>query len=295
MVLDGNEINKTIINAIRNAIPDRMYISIMYRYRMGKRLNLKDPKTYNEKLQWMKLNYHIPEYSLLVDKEAVKRKVAEIIGQEYIIPTLGVWTSFDDIDFESLPNQFVLKCTHDSGGIVICTDKRYFNMENARRTINKSMKTNYYKLGREWPYKNVVPRIIAEQYMEDYTTKELRDYKFFCFDGNVKYLFVASDRQKDEDTKFDFFDADYNHLRIIQGHPNASVTPKRPKNFEQMKILAEKLSANMPHVRVDFYEVNGKIYFGELTFYHHGGWTPFDPEEWDRIFGDCLVLPSVQK
>ena len=284
-----------IINIIRNAIPDKQYVYLMYRYRMGKKLNLKHPKTYNEKLQWLKLYYHVPEYSTLVDKFLVKHKVASIIGKKYIIPTYGVWNKFDEIDFNNLPNKFVLKCTHDSGGIVICQDKQRFDQKRAKEIIELSLKTNYYKLGREWPYKSVKPRIIAEKYMEDSVTNELRDYKFFCFNGRVRFLFVATDRQKHEDTKFDFFDAEYKHLNIIQGHPNAKTIPEKPKNFTLMKSLAEKLSADMPHVRVDFYEVDGNVFFGELTFFHHGGWTPFKPEKWDYIFGKHLILPDIKK
>ncbi len=274
-------------------LPDEAYISWHYRVSFGKKLNLKNPKTYNEKLQWLKLYDRNPIYTTLVDKYAVKRYVASIIGEEYIIPTLGVWDKFDDIDFNKLPNQFVFKCTHDSGGLVICKDKKHFDKNKAKEKINKSLKTNYYLCGREWPYKNVKPRIIAEQYMEDTETEELRDYKFFCFDGKVKALYIATDRQKpNEDTKFDFFDENFNHLPFEQAHPNAKVPPKKPINFEKMKELASVLSAGIPHVRVDFYEVNGKVYFGEMTFYHVGGFMPFEPEEWDYKLGEWLTLPT---
>ena len=227
---------------------------------MGKKLNLKNPKTYNEKLQWMKLYDRNPLYTRLVDKYEVKPYVAERIGQEYIIPTLGVWDRVEDIDFDALPDQFVLKCTHDSGGLVICRDKSKLNIEEAKRKLNKSLKNNFFYVGREWPYKNVKPRILAEAYMEDTATAELRDYKFFCFDGVVKAMFVATDRQKEgEEVKFDFYDADYNHLPFRQGHPNANRPTEKPATFEQMRQLAEKLSRGLPQVRVDLYEVNGKI------------------------------------
>ena len=259
---------------------------------MNKKLNLKNPKTFNEKLQWLKLYDRKPEYTKMVDKYEAKKYVAEKIGEEYIIPTLGVWDNFDDIDFDSLPNQFVLKCTHDSGTIVICTDKSNFDIESAKQKIDSRMTFNYYYMWREWPYKDVKPRIIAEKYMVDSTTEELRDYKFFCFNGEVKALFVATDRQKSgEEVKFDFFDANYNHLPIRQGHPNALIPPKKPECFEEMKKLAQKLSENIPQVRVDFYEVDGKIYFGELTFSHYGGIVPFEPEKWDYKFGDWITLP----
>ena len=264
----------------------------VFKERMGYDLDLDNPKTYSEKLQWLKLYYHDPLYTTLVDKYAVKQYVEEKIGIEYLIPTLGVWNRFKDIDFNALPNQFVLKCTHDSGGLVICKDKLRFNIEKARETINGCLNHNFYYSGFEWPYKDVKPRIIAEQYMEDTKTKELRDYKFFCFDGIVKFLFIATDRQNREEPYFDFFDADFNYLDMRQGHPNAPILPEKPQCFEEMKRLAAILSKDIPQVRVDFYEVDGKVYFGEMTFFHHGGWTKFDPEEWDVIFGNEIKLPE---
>ena len=270
-----------------------MYLKLVFIQRMGKKANLRNPRTFSEKLQWLKLYDRNPEYTTMVDKYEAKEYVAEKLGDEYIIPTLGVWNKFENIDFDSLPEQFVLKCTHDSGGIVICKNRDDFDMESARKKINKSLKTEYYWTTREWPYKKVRPRIIAEQYMEDAKTEELRDYKFFCFNGEVKALFVATERQKKgEEVKFDFFDADFNHLDIRQGHPNASVLPEKPETFEKMKELAAVLSKGIPQIRVDFYEVNGKIYFGELTFSHFAGMVPFEPEEWDRTFGDWIKLPS---
>jgi hypothetical protein len=274
------------------SLSDEKYLKIMYKHRMGKELNLDNPVTYCEKLQWLKLNGRNPLYSTLVDKYEVKKYVADLIGEKYIIKTLGVWDSFDDIDFDKLPNSFVLKCTHDSGGISICKNRESFNFDNARKKINKCLRTDYYLKSREWPYKAVKPRIIAEEYMEDASTKELRDYKFFCFGGEVKLLFVASERQKkEEETKFDFFDMDFNHLDFTNGHPNAKKLPEKPDCFDEMKRLATILSQGMPHVRVDFYEVNGRVYFGEITFFHWSGMMPFRPEKWDRILGDWIQLP----
>ncbi len=198
---------------------------------------------------------------------------------------------FDDIDFDKLPNRFVLKCTHDSGGLVICKDKSQFDVKSAKKRINKCLKRNYYYHGREWPYKNVKPRIIAEEYKEDSNSRELCDYKFFCFDGKVKALFIASDRQKNgEETKFDFFDENFNFLPFTNGHPNASILPEKPKNFEKMKLLSQKLSKGFAHVRVDFYEVDNKVYFGEITLSHWSGMVPFVPEEWDLKLGNLLQL-----
>lgn len=271
---------------------DEKYLKLVYKSKMKRELNLDDPKTFNEKLQWLKLYDRKPEYTKMVDKYEAKLYVAERIGEEHIIKNYGVWDSFDDIDFDKLPDKFVLKCTHDCGGLVICRDKSKLDKEAARKKINKSLKVNYFYSGREWPYKDVKPRIIAEEYMEDERTGELPDYKFFCFDGEVKAMFIATERQKGGEVKFDFFDSEFNHLDFRQGHPNASVCPRKPERFDEMKKLAEKLSAGIPQLRVDFYEVNGRIYFGELTFYHFTGMVPFEPAEWDKTFGDWINLPK---
>lgn len=272
---------------------DSIFLKIRFRACMGYPLNLKNPKTFNEKLQWLKIHDRKPLYTTMVDKYEAKKYVANIIGEEYIIPTIAVYDRVEDIDFDTLPNQFVMKCTHDSGGLVICKDKSELDKGAALKTLNHFLHRRYFWQSREWPYKNVKPRIIVEKYMEDEKTKELRDYKFFCFDGVVKALFIASERQvKNEETKFDFFDAEFRHLDIKNGHPNASVSIAKPETFKQMKMLAEKLSQNIPHLRVDFYEVNGKVYFGELTFTHWSGFVPFEPKEWDYKFGEWLKLPS---
>lgn len=274
-----------------NWINDEQYLKIVYRVRLGKRLNLSNPQTYNEKLQWLKLYNRQPKYTQMVDKYEVKTIVAKAIGEGYIIPTLGVWEHFDEIDFDQLPQQFVLKCTHDSGGLVVVKDKFKFNKDKARNKIEHCLKHNFFWGMREWPYKGVKPRIIAEQYMEDEQTHELRDYKFFCFGGEVKALFIATERMKQgEETKFDFFDEEFHHLPFTNGHPNAEVLPKKPTCFDEMKMLAAKLSKGIPHVRVDFYEVNGKVYFGEMTFFHWSGLTAFKPEEWDYKFGEWITL-----
>ncbi|EPC05289.1 hypothetical protein HMPREF0994_06957 [Lachnospiraceae bacterium 3_1_57FAA_CT1] len=276
-----------------DCLSDKMYLKLVFRAKMGMRLNLQNPQTFNEKLQWLKLHDRKPEYTSMVDKYEAKKYVAERIGEEYIIPTLGVWDNFEEIDFDSLPNQFVLKTTHDSGGVVICRDKISFDKKKAREKLEKSLKRNYYMQGREWPYKDVKPRIIAEQYMVDESGYELKDYKLFCFDGFAKAMFIASDRYKaGEETKFDFFDMDFKHLPFTNGHPNAEHEIKRPESFEKMKELAGKLSEGIPQVRVDFYDINGQIYFGELTLSHWGGMVPFKPEEWDYKFGEWIKLPD---
>lgn len=206
-----------------------------------------------------------------------------------IIPTLGVWDKFDEIDFEKLPNQFVLKCTHASEGLVIIKDKAKLDKAVAKEKIDAALKQNFYYIGREWSYKNVKPRIIAEQYTEDYIDGESRDYKFFCFNGVPKEMFIASDRASDH-VKFDYYDLEFNHLGIKQKYPNAQKTLRKPVTLEKMIEVSKILSKGYPHVRVDFYEVNGKVYFGELTFYHFSGFMPFESSKWDDIFGDWLGI-----
>lgn len=269
-------------------LPDGVYCQLNYFGHFHRFANLKNPKTYNEKLNWLKLHDHNPAYTKLVDKYEVKPIIARLIGEEYVIPTLGVWDSFDQIDFDALPDQFVLKCTHDSEGIVIVKDKAALNMEAAREKIENALKQNFFYIGREWPYKGVKPRIIAEQYMEDHVDGELRDYKFFCFDGEPKAMFIATDRAVD-DVKFDYFDLDFHHLDIKQKYPNAGMV-RKPVTFDKMIELAGVISRGFPHVRVDFYEVDGRLYFGEFTLYHFSGFMPFQPEKWDRIFGEWLKI-----
>lgn len=271
---------------------DRLYLKMLYRNRMKKPLNLENPRTYNEKLQWLKLYDRNPLYTMMVDKAAVKEYVAGRIGEEYIIPTLGVWDTFDDIDFEALPDQFVLKCTHDSGGMVICEDKSKLDISKAREQINHALKRKYYLNTREWPYKDVKPRIIAEQYMVDESGYELKDYKFFVFDGVMQAMFIATDRTAKTETCFDFFDRDFRHLPFTNGHPNAAREIPKPENYEKMIEIAERLGNVMPHSRIDLYNINGKIYFGEITLFHWSGLKPFVPGEWDYSFGSWIKLPK---
>ncbi len=287
-----NNTVKEIVKKLVGLLPTKMWLSWRFKQRVGYKMDWKNPKTFNQKIQWLKVYNKKEEYTQMVDKAEAKKYVAERIGEEYIVPTLGVYNKFDDINFEEMPQRFVIKCTHDSGGLVIVRDKASFDKVKAKKKIEKALKVNPYTVDREWPYKNVKPRIIVEQYLEDSKTSELRDYKFFCFNGEVKALFIASDRYKEgEETKFDFFDAEYNHLPFTNGHPNASVVPEKPQQFELMKELAKELSKGIPHVRVDFYEVDGKVYFGELTFSHWSGMTSFDPIEWDYKFGEWIDLP----
>ena len=279
---------KKMLKKLTRLLPDKTYIKFKYYSRFKKFPNLKKPKTFNEKLQWLKLYDRNPEYTKMVDKYEVRKYIAEKIGEEYLIPLIGVWTSFDEIDFDCLPEQFVLKCTHNSGGLVICKDKSKLDIEKTRKRINGSLKNNYYWSGREWPYKKVKPRIIAEKYMVDESGTELKDYKFFCFDGEPKVMFIATDRP--HDTRFDFFDMEFNHLPFTNGHPNADRELKKPDGFQEMIELAKSLSKGIKQSRIDFYDINGKVYFGEITFFHWSGLTPFEPEEWDYTLGEYIKL-----
>jgi len=270
-------------------VPDSLYCQINYFAHFHKFANLKKPRTYNEKLNWLKLHDHNPAYIKLVDKYEVKPIIADLIGREYIIPTIGVWDNFDDIDFGQLPDQFVLKCTHDSEGLVVVKDKTTLDKSAIKKKIEAAIKQNFFYIGREWPYKEVKPRIIAEPYLEDHIDGELRDYKFFCFNGEPKAMFIASDRAINE-VKFDYFDLSFKHLDIKQKYPNAG-NVRKPVTFDKMIELSKIISKGYPHVRVDFYEVNGKVLFGEFTLYHFSGFMPFQPEEWDMLFGEWLELP----
>lgn len=277
---------------LKGHVPGEEFLKRRFHIVTGRELDLDDPRTYTEKLQWLKLYDNRPEYTRMVDKYEVKQYVAEKIGPEYVIPLLGVWDRAEDIDFDSLPDRFVLKTTHDSGGIVVCQDKAKLDIPAARKRLAHFLKRKYYDQNREWPYKHVVPRIIAEAYMEDSRQGELRDYKFFTFGGEPKVLYIAQGRGRGEPTVADFFDMEFNHLDLTIDHDKAPVPPEKPRCFEEMKGLAAKLSQGTPQLRVDFYEVDGKVYFGEMTFFHCSGCATFHPAEWDKTFGDWVTLPE---
>lgn len=278
---------------VYDSMDDEAFLKMIYKAKMGKELNLDHPQTFNEKLNWLKIHDHNPLYTKLVDKYEVKKIVGDMIGNEHIIPTLGVWDSFDEIDFNSLPDQFVLKCTHDSGGLVICRDKSQLDLKAARKKINYFMKRRYFSQNREWPYKNVKHRIIAEQYMEDSSSEQLYDYKFFCFGGTVKCMKVDFDRFKEHHANY--FDKNGQLLGFgeIICPPKFDQEIELPGNFTQMIDYAEQLTAGRPFLRADFYDVNGQVYFGELTFYPASGMGPFTSEEWDYKLGDWIHLPDV--
>ena len=274
-------------------LPDKLYLNIFYFSTTGKFINFKNPKGFNEKLQWLKVNDRRPEYTKLVDKLAVREHIKEVLGEEYLFPLLGYWESFDDIDFSALPNQFALKCNHDSGSTKVIRDKSALTDEDIaamREMFSARLKKDFFYAGREYPYKGIKPCIIAEKLMIDEKNpeKSIEDYKFFCFDGVPKVMFVATDRATD--CKFDFFDMDFNHLDIVNIHPNNEKSIQKPEKFEEMKAIAAKLSKGMRQVRIDLYEINGEIYFGEYTFFHGGGFRLFEPSEWERKLGDWVDL-----
>ena len=275
---------------ISHLIPDKLYLRIQHRGFIGRKLNLNNPETFNEKLQWLKIYNRKPIQKIKVDKYEVKKYVADTIGSNYIIPTLGVWESFDDIDFNTLPTRFVLKCTHDSGSIVICKDKENLDFNKARAKLNKGISTESYYWGREWPYKGLVPRIIAEKYLEEQSTGKLEDYKFFCFNGKVKCFKIDFDRFSDHHANY--YDTDGNLLPFgeIVCTPNYNRQLQMPQHLQLMISLAEQLSCNEPFVRIDFYESEGKVYFGEITYYPAAGFGPFIPDEWDYTLGSWINL-----
>ena len=291
-MIDTNSIITKIIRRLvllfSRFYSDRKFLEALFPLRVGYKLNLDNPKTFNEKLQWLKLYDRKPKYTQMVDKVEAKKYVANIIGEEYIIPTLAVYDRVEDIDFDALPNQFVLKCTHDSGGVVICHDKSKFDKKVALKKLAKALKVNYYYRNREWPYKNVRPRIVAEQYITDGYEWGLRDYKFYCFKGYPKVMFIGKDRQKEP--KFNFYDMEFNKLPFMRGYPNFNEEIEKPEGWDEMVKMAGKLSKDIPQLRVDFYNVNGKIFFGELTFFPGSGMVPFNPIEWDYKLGEMISL-----
>lgn len=271
-------------------IPDKLYLKWLFRLKMGYRLNLDNPQTFSEKLQWLKLYNRKPEYTQMVDKVGAKEYVAKIIGEEYIIPTIGVWDSVDDIDFDKLPNQFVLKTTHGGGntGVVICRDKANFDIAAAKRKLNKSLRQDIYTLFREWPYKDVKRRIIAEDVIGG---DDISDYKFSCYNGVATDVMICMDRTSG-DTKFYFWDANWNLLRYNKRGKAAPADfhIPQPKNLDKMFEIAGILSQGIPYLRVDLYNIDGKIYFGEMTFFPQSGFDSNLLTETELLFGSRIKL-----
>lgn len=281
---------------------DKVYIKKKYRTKFGKDLNLRSPETFNEKLQWLKLYHRKPQYTDMVDKYKVREYIATRVGEEYLIPSLGVWDDPDQIDFDALPDRFVLKCTHNSGyGTCICQDRSKLNVEQVKQELRNGLAQDYYRTSREWPYKNVTRRIVGEKFMIDESNKDTKkaliDYKVFTFNGEPKLIYVYQSAHTERGSKpvntyCDVFDPEWNLQPIYQNFGNDPVTPARPQNLEKMLELSRKLSEGIPFLRVDMYEINGKVYVGEMTFYSWAGFEPFHPEEWDYKLGSWLNLPD---
>ncbi len=271
-----------------DSMPDEKYIKRMYKCSIGRELDLQNPKTFTEKLNWLKLYDHRPEYTLMADKYESKKIIAEIVGSRYVIPTLVVWESFDEIDFDSLPEQFVLKCTHDSGSVIIVQDKSRLNIKKACRILQKGLGRNYYSEFREWPYKDIKPRIMAEQYLSDIQA----EYKIFCFDGEPGLILVCKGKAHGEGRTNDYYDMSFKHIPVRAEYPNAPTPDEKPVELDEMLEVARKLSAGIPQVRIDFYLAGGKVYTGEITFYHEAGNTKFKPEIYDEKFGELITLPE---
>jgi len=277
-------------NGFLNWLPDKPYLKLFYWGMVGKKLNLREPKGFNEKLQWLKLYFRDDAYKKLVDKYEVKSYIHDHYPEIRLINTLGIWNNAEDVDYNSLPNQFVVKCTHDSGSTIICQRKQEFDAAKSREMLKTSLKKDMYKYGREWVYKGISPRIIAEEYVHDDNSAELKDYKFLCFGGKVKCCFVGSDRFSEKGLHTSYFDRDWNPLPFTRHYPRRDDIPK-PGKLEQMIELAERMSKDIPFVRIDFYIINDEIYFGEYTFFPGCGFLEFNPDKWDYVLGEWLQLP----
>lgn len=294
--------NERVIFLANHGFYDRMddasYLKMLFRSYIGYDLNLSNPRSFNEKLQWLKLNDHRPEYTDYADKYRVRPYIEKTIGGEYLVPLLGVWDTAEEIDFDRLPDRFALKCNHDSGrGVYLCRDKSKLDEDAVRKLFRQSLQRNYYLRGREWPYKNIKPRIICETLLGDDggqsdSAFDLMDYKIMCFNGEAKCSFVCSDRYSDDGLKVTFFDRDWNVMPFIRHYPISSRPIPRPRLYEKMLELSETLSKGMPFARIDWYEVNGKLYFGEITLYPGSGFEEFTPVSADYELGSWITLPS---
>ncbi len=269
---------------------DEAFSKLKFRYIMGYPLNLKDPKTFNEKLQWLKLYNTDPIFDTLVDKYKVKDYVADKIGSKYIVPTYGVWDSFDDIDFDSLPDSFALKCNHDSGGLYLVPDKSLMDMDAARKKIQGCLDYNYYWHSREKVYKNIKPRVLAEKYLIG-GERGMTDYKFYCFGGEPKFIYVSVGLDDHATALISFLTLDWEFApfqRIDYAH--YETLPEKPQHLDEMIDIARKLSEGHRFLRIDLYEYEGQVYFSEYTIIPNGGFMKFDPPEYDKIIGEWLRL-----
>ena len=279
-------------------MPDRAYISMSYLIKTHSFMHWSNPVSFSEKLQWLKVNNRNPIYSKLVDKYEVKEFISETIGQQYAIPTLAVWNNVEEIDFNLLPQAFVLKCTHDSGSVIICKNKEFFDYEQAKKKLNHHLKRNLYYLSREWPYKNVIPRIIAEPLLQTEDGTPISDYKIFCFNGEPKIVYVTFGRGSEEKMKINYYDLSWNKLNLRHlnyDNYQGSFTP--PESFANMLYLARELSKGFTFIRIDFYDIDGKIYVGEMTFYPDGGWGfhKSTPRSMDIQLGNMIDIPKIKQ
>ena len=279
-----------------DSLSDADFLKKVFPKYMGYPLDLENPKTFSEKLQWLKVNYREPIQTVMVDKYEAKLFIAQRVGDQYIIPTLAVWDSVEDIDLDALPNQFVLKCTHDSGGIVICKDKSSFDFEAAKAKLSASLHRDYSRIAREWPYKDVPCRIIAEEYLSELGSNEILDYKMYCFHGEPKLTVVCSNRFSKTGTRMNFYDIDWEPMGIHFGHyPPLSTEFPLPVTYDEMKRLTAELSKDCPFLRVDFYEIKGCLYIGELTFFPGAGFEKFRPMSKDYELGEWLHLENLHR
>lgn len=275
-----------------DALPDAEYLERVWKFAFGSSLDFTKPTTFNEKLQWLKLYDRRPEYTVMVDKYKAREYIAQEIGEQYLIPLVGVWDSPDEIDFDALPNQFAMKCNHNSGlGMCICTDKSKLDIKKVRKGLKRGLKQDYYLTGREWPYKDVPRKIVAEQFLKS-DEGGLTDYKIHCFNGVPKFILVCRDRFAESGLTEDFYTPEWAHMEVKRPKiPTAAEPMPKPEKLDEMLELAKKLSKDIPFIRIDFYLVEGKIYFSELTFFPASGFEGYDPPEWDKTFGAWLTLP----
>ena len=295
LLTDSNErMNFLNYRGFARFISDERLIRKKFKKAFGRELNLENPQTFNEKIQWLKLYDHRPEYPLMVDKYEVKKIVSDKIGSDYVIPLIGVYNNFDEIDFDKLPDKFVLKCTHNSGGLTICRDKSKLDIPAVRESMSRALLQNYYWNEREWAYKDITPRIIAEEYVQDGERINLPVYKILTFNGEPKVIQAIQDDKTDYET-IDYFDTDWNKLPFRQNFPNSKTPYSKPEKLDLMLELTAKLSADIPLVRIDWYTVGDKIRFSEFTFYSDAGFVPFDPPEWDYKLGEMIKLPDIKK
>lgn len=289
----------TIHGTYTSLLPDKLYLKKLYKEKMGQTLNLKNPVLFNEKLNWLKLYNRRPEYTMMADKYRVRDYIKEKIGEEYLVPLLGVYDRVEDIDFDALPNKFVLKCNHDSE-VVICRDKNnndfqckkgsLKDLNEVKAYLQKRIKINFYKASREWPYKNIKRKIVCEKYLENSNGKPLVEYNAFCFNGIPKFFKVGT-KKEDGTLIKDFFDFNWEYMDLSTGEMAGDIYPK-PEFFDEMVEIAKVFSKDIPHIRIDFLVCDGKLYSGELTFFSAGGFWKMNPEKWNRIFGEYIELPK---